>query len=378
MSLAFRLEMAGGKRTMHPTFTQLFSPLMVKHLTLKNRICMSPLGTNFATARGEVTQRLLDHYEARARGGAGLVIVEGTWVHPSGKTFVNQLGAYDDSLIPGLETLARTIKAHGAVSILQLHHGGRQADPKISGSQPLAPSALACPISRVVPKEMSLQEIAVIEEAFIEAARRARDAGFDGVEFHAAHEYLISEFLSPYTNKRTDDYGGSLENRLRLILEILHGARQRLGADFIVSVRMNGDDYIPDGLTLVDAVQIAKALETGGVDLLNVSGGVYVTPHLIISPLPLGPGVHLHLSAAIKRAVTIPVIGVGRITTPEFAEQALAEGKADLVALGRALLVDPDWPRKAYEDRVTDIRPCLGCNQGCIDRLLRQNDITCT
>ena len=363
---------------MSKSFTHLFAPLEIRHLTLKNRICMSPVSTNFSTPRGEVTPRLLDHYGARARGGAGLIIIEGTCVHLSGRAFVNQLGAYEDSFIPGLESLARTIRTNGAASIIQLHHGGRQANPKISGIQPLAPSAVACPISRVMPKEMTHQEIAEIRDAFIEAAFRGKEAGFDGVEFHAAHEYLVSEFLSPYTNKRTDEYGGGLENRLRLLVDIIRGARLKLGPDFIISVRMNGDDYIPGGLTIADAIEIARVLEAEGVDILNVSGGVYVTPHLIIPPLPLGPGVHLHLSAAIKGAVSIPVIGVGRITTPEFAERALAEGRADLVALGRALVADPEWPQKALEGNIDDIRPCLGCNQGCIDNLLRQKDITCT
>ena len=360
------------------TFTRLFTPLTIKRLTLKNRICMSPVSTNFAGHSGEVTPRLLEHYEARARGGAGLIIIEGTSVHLNGKAFVNQLCAYDDRFIPGLESLAGAIRANGAASIIQLHHGGRQANPKVSGVQPLAPSALACPISRVVPREMSVEDIAEIKKAFIEAAVRGKKAGFDGVEFHAAHEYLISEFLSPYTNKRTDEYGGSLENRLRLLVDIIRGARLKLGPDFIISVRMNGEDYIPEGLTVADAAEIARVLEAEGVGILNVSGGVYVTPHLIIPPLPLGPGVHLHLSAAVKRAARIPVIGVGRITTPEFAERALAEGWADIVALGRALVADPEWPKKAFEGNTADIRPCLGCNQGCIDNLLRQKDVTCT
>ncbi len=306
-----------------------------------------------------------------------MIIVEGTCVHLSGKAFVNQLGAYEDGFIPGLESLARTIRTNGAASIMQLHHGGRQANQKISGIHPLAPSAVACPISRVMPKEMTHQEIAEIKEAFIEAASRGKEAGFDGVEFHAAHEYLVSEFLSPYTNKRTDEYGGSLENRLRLLVDIIRGARLKLGPDFIISVRINGEDYIPGGLTIADAIEIARVLEAEGVDILNVLGGVYVTPHLVIPPLPLGPGVHLHLSAAIKGAVSIPVIGVGRIH-PEFAERALAEGKADLVALGRALVADPEWPQKTLDGNIEDIRPCLGCNQGCIDNLLRHKDITCT
>lgn len=339
---------------------------------------MSPLSTNFASEQGEPTQRVLDHYDVRAAGGVGLVIVEGTCVHPTGRGFINQLGVFDDSFVPGLRTLAQTIKSHGPVCLLQLYHGGRQANPKITGTQPLAPSAVACPISRITPKEMSLEDIDEIQEAFAEAARRARDAGFDGVELHAAHEYLLSEFLSPYTNKRTDRYGGSLENRGRMLLETVRRIRERVGSEFILSVRINGDDYVEGGLNVTEAIQVGKALEKEGVDLLNVSGGVYITPHLIISPLPLGPGVHIHLSAALKSAVKIPVIGVGRITTPEFAEKVLAEEKADLVALGRALLVDPEWPKKARDGRSSEIRPCLGCNQGCVDRLLRQKDITCT
>ena len=358
-------------------FEKLFEPLPVGSFRLPNRIVMPAMGTNLATPRGEATQRLIQHYRARAEGGAGLVIVEGTTVHPTGKGFFYQLGIDRDDLIPSLTRLASEIHETGALTLIQLHHGGRNTDSDISGRQPWAPSPVRSPVGRETPREMTRDDIEEIILAFTEGACRARDAGFDGVELHGAHEYLISQFLSPYSNFRTDSFGGSLENRLRFAREIIQSIRSRLGEEFLLSFRISGDEYVPRGLHLRDSLEIAQHLVAWGINIINVSGGVYETPHLIIPPLPIKEGVHLHLAQAMKQVLKIPVIGVGRINQPQFAEKVLQEGRVDLVAIGRAFLADPDWPRKARSGSLSHIRRCVGCNQGCIDFIMANRPIAC-
>lgn len=354
----------------------LFQPLKLGRLTIKNRIVMSPMGTNLADRQGQVTEALLDYYAERARGGVGLIVVEGTTVHPSGHGFPFQLSASSDEHTKGLSRLAKAIKAAGAAALLQLHHGGRNTDPRISGRPPLAPSALRSPVGRVTPEEMSLDQIELMIEAFGRAAERAYEAGFDGVEVHGAHEYLIHQFLSPYCNQRQDQYGGSLERRLRFALEVVARIRKKLkGA--ILSFRLNGADHVPGGLDIKEAIYIAKKLTQVGVDLISVTGGVYETPHLIIPPLPIEHGTHLDLAGQIKKAIDRPVAGVGRINSPALAELALKRGQVDLVACGRAFLADPDWPLKARDGDWRAIRRCVGCNQGCIDNFFAEKPITC-
>ncbi len=354
----------------------LFSPLNINSITLKNRLVMPPMGTNLPTRTGEVTQELIDHYAARARGGVALVTVEGTTVHSSGRGFNFQLCADRDELIPGLADLAGAIKEVGAVALLQLHHGGRNTDVRVSGRPPLAPSALRSPVSRVTPEAMSLDQIELMVEAYGRAAERALEAGFDGVELHGAHEYLIHQFLSPYCNRRTDDYGGSEENRLRFPLEVIARIRRRLKNE-ILSFRLNGSDYVPGGLTIEEGVRIAQALVRAGVDLISVTAGLYETPHKLIPPLDTPRGTHLDLAAEVKKRVDRPVVGVGRIIDPAQAELALRRNQADLIAVGRALLADPEWPRKAREGRWKTIRRCVGCNQGCIDHMFSDRPVTC-
>ena len=354
----------------------LFSPLRINSLTLKNRLVMPAMGTNLPDRQGRVTPELIAHYAARGRGGAGLVVVEGTAVHSSGRGFAFQLSADRDELIPGLAELAGAVKEAGAAVLLQLHHGGRNTDPRVSGRPPLAPSALRSPVGRVTPEAMSLDQIELMVEAYGRAAERALEAGFDGVELHGAHEYLIHQFLSPYCNQRGDAYGGDEEGRLRFPLEVVARIRRRLGGG-LLSFRLNGSDHVPGGLTPGEAVRIAQALERAGVDLISVTAGLYETPHKLIPPLDTPLGTHLDLAAEIRSGVSVPVIGVGRIITPAQAELALKWGQADLIALGRALLADPDWPAKAREGDWRAIRPCVGCNQGCIDHMFGDKPVTC-
>ncbi|MGB9868162.1 MAG: FAD-dependent oxidoreductase [Bacillota bacterium] len=360
------------------SFDLLTSPIAIGKMRLKNRMVMPPMVTNYAYEDGSVTPRLRAYHEMRAKGGVGLIIVEASYVHQSGKGFKNQVGIYSDCLIPGLRSLVDAVHAHGAKIAIQLYHGGRQTKSSVTGCPIVAPSPIPDPTEPETPRELTKGEIEELVWAFGEAARRAKQAGFDAVEIHGAHGYLINEFLSPYSNKRTDEYGGSLENRIRFPLEVVRAVRRAVGPEFPVTYRMSADEKVPGGLTLEETRIVAKRLEQEGIDAIHVSAGVYESAVWIIQPMALPRACLADLAAGIKSAVKIPVIAVGRFNDPEVAERVLAEGKADLVAFGRALLADPDMPRKVVEGRLDEIRKCIGCCQGCIDELFQDHPITCT
>ena len=358
-------------------YPRLFSPLTLHTMTLKNRVVMPPMCTDYATIGGAVTDRLIEYYTTRARGGVGLIDVEFAYVHPAGKVFEHMLGIYDDKLIPGLRRLTDSVHQGGAKIIIQIAHGGRRGHSDITGLTPVAPS----PIPRLngeTPKELSLAEIEDLIQAFILAAARARKAGFDGVMIHMAHAYLLQQFLSPFSNARTDRYGGDLEGRARFPLEIVKGVRRELGDDYPVTCRLCGDEFLKGGFDLAQSIQVAKMLEANGVNAIEVSAGAHETGQVITAPPYYPMGFLSPLSEGIKKAVGIPVGIVGRIHTPDTAEQLLEQGKADLIAVGRGLIADPEWPKKAQEGRPETIRPCISCNQGCSDRMYFQKDISCT
>ncbi|MBP1724461.1 MAG: NADH:flavin oxidoreductase/NADH oxidase [Deltaproteobacteria bacterium] len=358
-------------------YPRLFSPLTLHTMTLKNRVVMPPMCTDYATIGGAVTDRLIEYYTTRARGGVGLIDVEFAYVHPAGKVFEHMLGIYDDKLIPGLRRLTDSVHQGGAKIIIQIAHGGRRGHSDITGLTPVAPS----PIPRLngeTPKELSLPEIEDLIQAFILAAARARKAGFDGVMIHMAHAYLLQQFLSPFSNARTDRYGGDLEGRARFPLEIVKGVRRELGDDYPVTCRLCGDEFLKGGFDLAQSIQVAKMLEANGVNAIEVSAGAHETGQVITAPPYYPMGFLSPLSEGIKKAVGIPVGIVGRIHTPDTAEQLLEQGKADLIAVGRGLIADPEWPKKAQEGRPETIRPCISCNQGCSDRMYFQKDISCT
>jgi 2,4-dienoyl-CoA reductase-like NADH-dependent reductase (Old Yellow Enzyme family)/thioredoxin reductase len=357
---------------------RLFEPFRIGGMKLKNRVVMPAMGTNFSSEDGCVTKRLLSYHVERARGGVGLIIVEGAYVEPRGRGSVRQLGVDDDDKVSGLRELASAIRANGAGAALQLFHGGRQSHSSIIGMQPVSASEVLCRLTGETPRALSVEEIHGVEEAFAEGARRCRDAGFDAVEIHGAHGYLINQFLSPLTNKRTDEYGGGVEGRARFLLEILGLTREKVGGDYPVLCRINGDDYIEGGVTLEDAKKTARLLEAAGVDAIHVSGGIYDSPVPVTTgPMALPRGHMVHLAAAIRKVVSVPVIAVGRINDPELAETVLQEGKADLVSMGRGLLADPELPMKAAAGRLDDIRKCTACDE-CIARLFYNEDIACS
>ncbi len=346
--------------------SRLWEPFRIGKMELRNRIVMPPMTTQYGSEGGYVTGKIENYYEARARGGAGLLIVEATYVHPRGQAFQNQLGISDDKFISALRELVQVIHRHGAKAAIQLHHGGRMAKSELSGMQPVAPSPLASPGGEM-PKELTGGEIAELVAAFAEAALRAQKAGFDGVEIHGAHGYLIDQFLSRSSNKRQDSYGGELRNRARFLIEGIKAVRGAVGSDYPVWCRINGKEYgVEEGTSLEEAKEIARMAQEAGSDAIHVSASGPGNP-ANLTTATFVPAVIAELAEGIKKAVSVPVIAVGRIT-PEAGETILAEGKADLVAIGKGLLADPELPNKVAAGELEDIVPCTVC-MGCRDDL---------
>jgi 2,4-dienoyl-CoA reductase-like NADH-dependent reductase (Old Yellow Enzyme family)/NADH dehydrogenase FAD-containing subunit len=340
-------------------------PFSLGRVRLKNRFVMPPMVTHFATSEGYLTERQIAYYKARAEGGVGLIIVEATAVSPEGRGSPYWLSLHEDRYIPPLRDLTRIAHQENVPILLQLAHAGRQTRSDVIGCQPVAPSPIACNAFGEEPRELTAPEIRTIQLRFVEAAQRAYEAGFDGVEIHGAHGYLVHQFLSERTNHRQDEYGGDLLGRVRFLEEIVLYIRQELPSDFVVGCRLNGDDYVEGGLGIGDTVAIAARLASRGISYVHISCGVAESIHMTIPPMDVEPGFLVPLAETLKKAVCLPVIAVGRIGDPLLADSIIKEGKADLVAVGRALWADPKMPRKALEGRFDEIRPCIGCNQGC-------------
>lgn len=355
----------------------LFTPGCIGALRLKNRLIMSPMMVNYAGLDGGVTDAVVDYYAARARGGVGAIIVEAAVVDtPAGNESFGQLNIDHPRYILGLSRLAETIKAYDCRAFIQLFHAGRQTTRLLTGGvQPVAPSPIPCGVTREMPRELGQDEIQTIIHKFVNAAVYAQIAGFDGVELHAAHGYLLNQFLSPQTNLRQDEYGGTLEKRIRIVLEIVQGIKQA-APGLCLSVRLNIDDFTASGLKPPEAVEIARNLAQVGVDVINCSCGIYESGLNSIEPSSYEEGWRIYLAEEVKKNVDIPVITGGMLRTPELAEQVIAEGKADFVFLGRSLLADSDWPHKARENRREEIRPCITCNT-CIDNNFKGLAVRC-
>lgn len=361
-----------------PALPRLFEPLRVGPMTVANRIVMAPMERNYAEPDGAVSQRTIAHYRARAHGGVGWIDVESTFVDPGGRGRTHQLGLHDDRLVEGFQALVQAAHEEGAKIGIELHHAGRNTCSAISAREPVAPSPVACPeAGGELPRQLTPTEIDEILERYAAAARRAAAAGFDAVELHSAHGYLPLAFLSPLTNLRSDEYGGSLENRMRFALRALAALREGAGDELAVGCRFSAQEHLPGGLQLQDTLLYAQALEAAGADYLSVSAGVYASFTRIIPPMDFEEGWLLPAAASVKAAVGVPVIGASRIVDPRLAERAIAAGEVDLVALGRALLTDPQLPSKARRGRLCEIVSCIGCNQGCESRISAQRDVTC-
>jgi len=353
-------------------YPTIFSEGRIGRLVIPNRLVMAPVDTNFADYEGKVSEKMLAYYGMRAGGGVGMVIVENSQVEgPRGKNTIRQLCVSDDRFITGLKRLAFAIHKHHVPAILQLHHAGRQTTREITGGlQPVAPSAIPCKNLGERPRALMKDEIEEIENRFAKAAVRAKTAGFDGIELHGAHGYLIGQFMSPYTNHRKDEYGGDFEGRMRFPLRIIEKVRAAVGDDYPILFRLSADEFVKGGITLEESRKIAQRLEEAGVDALDVSAGIYESLVTILEPMSYREGWRVYLAREIKEMVSIPVITVGNIRYPKTVEKILARGEADFVAMGRALIADPEWPLKAKEGREEEIRYCISCNEGCLGNRL--------
>lgn len=361
-----------------PRLQKLFEPISIRSMQIKNRYVMPPMVTNYAEDNGVVTQRLIDYHVARARGGVGLIMVEASYVRPDGRGFLHEVGIHKDEMIPGLKRLVDEVHAAGAKIGIQIFHAGRQTSSAITGIQPVAPSAVCCPVVQEIPRELSIDEIKQIVDAFGAAANRAKQAGFDTVEIHGAHGYLIAAFLSPFSNRRLDAYGGGLTGRARFAIEVVRKVREVVGPDYPIFFRISGAEFVEGGITLVQTRAVVPMLIEAGVDALDVSAGNYATPGgLIVAPMDVQQAVLVPLAQGIKDVSSVPVMVADRIHDPLIAEQVLQSGHADLIGIGRALLTDPDLPNKVQRDEIDEVFPCISCNQACIGELLKQNSISC-
>ncbi|MDD2335743.1 MAG: FAD-dependent oxidoreductase [Geobacteraceae bacterium] len=351
------------------SFETLLSPVRIGKLEIRNRFVVPPMGTNFGNPDGSVSRQLIDYYAARAKGGFGLIIVEVAAIDPLGRAIPNQLGIWSDDFIPGLKKLVDEVHKLGAKVAIQLHHAGRQTARGVIDGQPVAPSAVPCPVMKDMPRELRTEEVYGLIQKFRDAAVRARRAGFDAVEIHGAHGYLISQFMSTHSNKRIDKFGGNFLSRMKFPSGIVKGVRQDLGPDFPILFRISADEKVHGGRTIYETKATARLLEEYGVDAMHVSICTYGSMHWMFVPPAVPQGFNTDAAAEVKRSVTIPVIAVGRIHDPFLAEDILLSGKADMISMGRASLSDPEIPNKVAENRINEISPCIACLQGCVGNL---------
>lgn len=359
----------------------VLTPLNIHTMTVRNRFVLPAMVTDMGGTGGYVTEQLLRYYEERARGGVGLVIVEATSVAPSGRSFVHGLDISDDRFIPGLRRLTDCVHRHGARIAIQLQHGGRAANPALSGMPRRIVSLIpgvTDPNNSLVLEVDELQELA---NGWVSASLRAREAGFDSVEIHGASGYLLHQFVSPFTNQRTDSYGGDEVRRSRFPLEVVAAVRKAMGPDYPILYRHASLEDVPggNGITLAATLNLCKSLVEVGVNGLNITAGMQECRELLGPPMCMPQAWNAATSAAVKKVVgdTARVLLTGRVISPDVAERVISQGEADFVITGRALIADPHMPRKLAENRREDIIPCISCNEGCVGNAMKAQPITC-
>ena len=357
---------------------KIFTPIKIGSMEVKNRMVVPAMGTNLAEHNGEAGEKLINYYTERARGGFGLIITECSAVSYEGRSLVNECGMWDDSLIPSYKKLTDSVHNEGAKIAVQLRHCGRETKSCYTGGREIpAPSKVPCPSCQSIPKEMTTEEVYQMIGTFGDAALRGKKAGFDAVELHASHGYLIAQFLSGHANKRTDEFGGSLHNRMRFLKLVLRDIRRKTGNDFPIIVRISGSEMIVGGREIQETKAVCQMCEDEGVAALHVSISTYGSLQYCIGSTYLAPGYETEAAAAIKKAVNIPVITVGRYTDPEIAETVIRDGSADMVAFGRQSIADPHFPNKVLSKKSEDIIPCINCGQGCIMHIFDDEPISC-
>lgn len=359
-------------------YEKLFEPFCINgKLKLKNRLVVPAMSTLTATPEGASTEQFAAYLERKAQGGWGLIITEYYGVAPNVGFFPAMLGIWNDELIETHKVITDRVHKAGAKIAAQISHSGRETFIGVSDENLVAPSPIKDISGSKKPRELSKEEIVEIVNQYGDTALNLKKAGFDAVEIYAAHGYLISNFLSKYSNYRIDEYGGCLENRMRFLLEIVENTRQKVGEDYPIFVRISTKEFVPGGLSIAESRVIAKKLEEAGVDLIDCSQGIFTVSNNIVEPMQMENACFVDNSEEIKKVVNIPVLTAGRINEASLAESVLECGKADLVGMGRASLADPDFPIKVQEGRLDEIRYCIGCVQGCIGGNMRGENCHC-
>ncbi|MCI6088594.1 MAG: FAD-dependent oxidoreductase [Absicoccus porci] len=364
---------------MKSKYSHIFSPFTVQRMTTKNRIVMTPMGTNFGEHSGEMSFLHINYYEQRAKGGVGLLTVENASVYsPQGSNGTTQLRIDRDEFIPRLFNLCERVHKHGACISIQLNHAGASAMSSRTGEQPVSASNIPSKEGGEIPRPLEKDEIYMIVKKYGEAAKRAQIAGFDAVEIHAGHSYLLSQFLSPLTNKRTDEFGGSAENRARFTRLVIDEVRKQVGPFFPIFVRISADEFLDGGNTLDDCIDYLQYFGDN-VDVYDVSAGLNGSIQYQLDANYMPDGWRSYMARRVKEAYGKPVVTVGNIRDPKVAEDILARGDADLIGMGRGLIADPDWVNKVEFGHEDDIRKCISCNAGCAGHRIGLNQpIRCT
>ena len=360
--------------------TELFTPAKIGTCEIPNRLIVPAMVMNLCTADGMITERYIKYIEEKAKGGWGMIITEDYAVNVNAKGYEFIPGLYNDEQIEGNRKLTETVHKYDSKIFCQMYHPGRQSKHDVNGGvQPVAPSAMKDPFCMDLPREITVEEIHQIVEDFGTTAKRVKESGFDGIEIHAAHGYLLSEFLSPYTNKRTDEYGGCFENRTRILDEVYACIRKYVGPDFPVQVRISANEYLLGGRTEADTYELVRHLDDLGIDAIHISNGMYASPVVkqIIAPMFTEHAINMEVAEQVKKLVSCPVIVTNRINDPNMADTLLKMGKADFIGMGRGSLADPYLPAKAKEGKFENIRYCIGCLQGCEAGLLAGTCATC-
>lgn len=358
-------------------FRAMFQPIKIGPMTVKNRFVVPPMGNNFANTDGSMSDQSVAYYRERAKGGFGLITIEATVVHEGAKGGPRKPCLYDDTTIESFRRVVEACHEEGAKVSVQLQNAGPEGNAKNAGAPITAATSIPSEFGRDIPRELSTEEVYEMIRGYGQAARRAMKAGVDAVEVHMAHGYLVSTFLSPRTNKRVDEFGGSFENRLRFSRMILEEIRKTTEGKIAILARINSSDEVLGGLDVHDSAAIAAYLEDCGVDALHVSRAVHIKDEYMWAPTAVHGGFSATMAEEIKRAVSVPVITVGRYTEPQFAELMVREGRSDLVAFGRQSLADPHMPRKAEEGRLEEMLPCIACLQGCVANMYAGKPICC-
>lgn len=358
-------------------FKAMFQPIQIGPMTVKNRFVVPPMGNNFANTDGSMSEQSAAYYRERAKGGFGLITIEATVVHQGAKGGPRKPCLYDDSTIPSFKRVVDACHEAGAKVSVQLQNAGPEGNAKNAGAPITAATSIPSDFGRDTPKELTTEEVYKLVEGYGQAARRAMQAGVDAVEIHMAHGYLVSTFLSPRTNKRVDEFGGSFENRMRFSRLIIEEIKKTTMGRVAILARINSSDEVPGGLDVHDSAAIAAYLEDCGLDAIHVSRAVHIKDEYMWAPTVIHGGFSANQVEEIKRAVSIPVITVGRYTEPQFAELMVRQGRCDLVAFGRQSLADPAMPKKASEERLEDMIPCIACLQGCVANMYAGNPICC-